>query len=135
MNRIQYCVLLFVVLEKLIFAIRIRRLLKLNIGSMKEGLEKEYVSDIKKQIGKVDYIFLSTDIEGLKLLKGFNIVLDYPENNLRNEYLDRFIDRDSPYDFIGTFMKHWNIWIDELKDQNYCKHIILKNGEYLQNIL
>lgn len=102
---------------------------------MKEGLEKEYVSDIKKQIGKVDYIFLSTDIEGLKLLKGFNIVLDYPENNLRNEYLDRFIDRDSPYDFIGTFMKHWNIWIDELKDQNYCKHIILKNGEYLQNIL
>ena len=66
---------------------------------------------------------------------GIEIQLFYPENKLRNEYLDRFIDRDSPYDFIGTIMKNWNIWIDELKEQDYCKHTILLEGEYLVDVL
>lgn len=102
-----------------------------------KGLQKKYIMDIKKQIGRVDCIFLSTDPEGLKLLQkhGFKITLIYPDNNLRNEYLDRYIERDSPYDFIGTFMKHWNIWINELKKQNYCEHIILKSGEYLTDVI
>ena len=99
------------------------------------GLQEEYVGDIKKYVGKVNYIFVSTDPYGLRLLhnKGFKITLIYPDNNLRNEYLDRYIDRDSPYDFIGTFMKHWHLWINELKEQKYCKHIILKKGEYLSD--
>ena len=102
-----------------------------------EGLQKEFIEDVKKQIGNVDYIFLSTEPDGLKLLQeqGIDITLVYPENELRNEYLDRFINRDSPYDFIGTFMKYWNTWINELKEQKSCKHIILKSDEYLQNVL
>jgi len=102
-----------------------------------KGLQKEYLDDIKNLTGKVDYIFISTDPDGLKLLhkEGFDITLIYPKNELRNEYLDRYIERDSPYDFIGTFMKHWNIWIDELKEQSYCKHIVLEKGKYLQDVL
>jgi hypothetical protein len=102
-----------------------------------KGLQKEYVQDVKKLIGKVDYIFISTDPEGLRLLneEGFDITLVYPKNELRNEYLDRYIDRDSSYDFIGTFMKHWNLWINELKEQKYCKHIILDSGQYLKDII
>lgn len=101
------------------------------------GLQKEYLQDIKSQIGKVDYIFISTDPDGLKLLneEGYDITLVYPENELRNEYLDRYIDRDSPYDFIGTFMKHWHIWLDELKQQDYCNHVVLKSGEYLRDTI
>jgi hypothetical protein len=101
------------------------------------GLQKEYIDDIKKNIGIVDYIFVSTDPDGLKLLhnEGFNILLVYPKNELREEYLDRYIERDSPYDFIGSFMKYWNIWIDELKEQTYCKHIILQQGQYLQDVI
>lgn len=102
-----------------------------------KGLQKEYIEDVKKYIGKVDYIFISTEPDGMKLLndEGFDILLVYPKNELRNEYLDRYIERDSPYDFIGTFMKHWNIWINELKEQKYCKHIILEKGQYLQDVL
>ena len=102
-----------------------------------EGLQKEYIKDIEDQIGKVDYLLISTDPEGLKLLQkmGFDIVLVYPENELRNEYLDRYIARDSPCDFIGAFMKYWDAWISELKEQTYCKHIVLKSGEYLQDVL
>lgn len=103
----------------------------------KENRTNEYIQEIKKYFGKVDYIFISTEPEGLKLLynEGFNITIVYPENNLRNEYLDRYIDRDSPYDFIGTFMKHWNIWLDELQEIQYCNHIQLKSGQYLQDVI
>ena len=100
-----------------------------------DGLQKKYIEDVKKQIKKVDYVFISTDPEGLKLLhdQGIDILLIYPQNELRSEYLDRFITRDDPTDFIGAFMKYWNIWINELKKQDYCKHIILKSGEYLND--
>lgn len=97
----------------------------------------EYVEDIKKHFGNVDYIFIATEPEGLKLLhkEGFPITLIYPEIELRNEYLDRYINRDSPHEFIGAFMKYWNPWINELKEQTYCNHIILRKGEFLKDIL
>lgn len=102
-----------------------------------KGMNKEYIEDIKNNIGKFEYIFISTDPEGLNLLRqeGFEITLVYPENELRSEYLDRYILRDSSCDFIGAFMKYWNIWIDELKEQTYCKHIVLKSGQYLQDVI
>ena len=111
--------------------------IEIEYWKYKDGLQKEYIDDVRKNIGKVDYIFISTDPEGLKLLheNGFEITFVYPENELRNEYLDRYILRDSPYDFIGTFMKYWNLWIDELKDQKYCKHIVLKSDQYLKDVL
>ena len=112
--------------------------LEIEYWKFKEnGLYDEYVKAINDNIDKVDYIFISTEPDGLKLLndRGFDIILVYPKNELRNEYLDRYIDRDSPYDFIGTFMKHWNIWIDELKEQKYCKHIVLESGQYLQDVI
>lgn len=103
----------------------------------KDQTTKKYIDDIKQYIGVVDYIFLASDPDGLKILhnEGFNILLVYPKNELREEYLNRFIERDSPYDFIGSFMKYWNIWIDELKILSYCQHIVLKKGEYLQDVL
>ena len=102
-----------------------------------KGFHEEYIKDVKNKIGVVDYIFISTDPHGLKLLKeqGLSITLVYPDNQLRNEYLDRYLDRDCPYEFIGTFMKHWDLWINELKNLNYCRHIILKRGEYLKDVL
>jgi hypothetical protein len=100
-----------------------------------EGLEDKYVDDVRKQIGVVDYVFISTDPECLERLRkdGIDFTLVYPENNLRNEYLERYIKRDSPYEFIGTFMKYWDLWIDELKKQKNCRRIILKSGEYLSD--
>lgn len=101
------------------------------------GLQKKYVEDVKKYFGAVEYIFVATDPEGMKLLydEGFDITLIYPKNELREEYLERYIARDSPYDFIGSFMKYWHIFINELKNQEYCKHIVLDSGQYLKDVL
>jgi len=103
-----------------------------NVGEI-----KQYVNDIKSYINKVDYIFISTDPEGLKLLKdtGLEITLVYPDISLRNEYLDRYIKRDSPSDFIGVFMKYWDSWLQELKKIYYCDHIVLTKGQFLKDVL
>jgi hypothetical protein len=96
-----------------------------------------YIQDVIKMIGRTQYLFISTEPLILKELNKLNVdvKLIYPENKLRNEYLDRFIERDSPHDFIGAIMKYWNVWINELKEQNYCEHIILKSGQYLQDVI
>jgi len=96
-----------------------------------------YIQDVIGAFGKTKYLFISTDPVILKELHktGIEILLIYPVNQLRNEYLDRFLNRDSPCDFIGAVMKYWNVWINELKEQKYCKHIVLQSGQYLQNVL
>lgn len=103
----------------------------------KGDFPNNYVHDVIDAIGKIKYLFISTDPVILKALHilGIKILLLYPENELRNEYLDRYINRDDPYDFIGSIMKNWDIWINELKDQNYCRHIILKSGEFINDII
>jgi len=96
-----------------------------------------YIQNVVTLLGKTKYLFISTDpviLKGLNEL-GINILLIYPENELRNEYLDRYIERDSPNSFIGVFMKYWDVWLNELKEQNYCKHTILKKGQYLADII
>jgi len=96
-----------------------------------------YIQDVLKENGKVKYLFISTDPVILKELNKFSIAIQlvYPLNELRNEYLDRYINRDDSYDFIGTMMKNWDTWIDKLKEQTYCKHYMLKTGEYLSDII
>ncbi len=95
-----------------------------------------YIADAMGLFTKTNYLFISTDPVILQAIdKRIQIHLFYPENKLRNEYLDRYIQRNSSHEFIGAFMKYWDIWIDELKEQKYCKHTILKSGEYLQDVL
>lgn len=96
-----------------------------------------YIKDVTMMLGKCKYLFISTDpviSKGLKEL-GIEVKLIYPSIELRNEYLDRYIDRDSPSDFIGEVMKNWTTWITELHEQNYCKQIELESGEYISDVL
>ncbi|MCH8069781.1 MAG: hypothetical protein IID16_11020 [Candidatus Marinimicrobia bacterium] len=102
-----------------------------------ENFPYNYIQEVVNSIGKTKYLFISTDpiiLKGLNKLS-IEIKLIYPKNELRNEYLDSYLTRDDPYDFIGTIMKKWNIWLDELKDQNYCTHAILEKGQYLQDVI
>jgi len=67
--------------------------LSLQIICSQLQLKKKLDYQTQKYIGLVDYIFIATEPDGLKLLNenGFNVTLVYPEKELRNEYLDRYI--------------------------------------------
>ena len=103
----------------------------------KGNFPKNYIDDIKSAMGKYEYIFFSTDPVVLKQLykEGASITLVYPRNKLKREYMERFLMRESHIDFIRAIDTYWNDWIDELKEQNYCEHILLDSGQYLQDVV
>jgi len=108
-----------------------------------ETFPDNYISDIVDKLNTIKYLFISTNPVALKKLNelGFNIVLIYPKNELKEEYFRRFTNRikgdpiNIHLDFLETMDTYWDGWLNELKEQNYCTHIILKSGEYLQNVL
>lgn len=96
-----------------------------------------YIKDIKAKIGKVKYIFISTNPVVLKQLYklDISITLIYPKNNLKEKYIKRFIKRGSHKDFIDMLNNNWDKWINELKEQDYCRHIVLNDNQYLEDIV
>jgi len=102
-----------------------------------DNFPTNYIEDIKSQIGKVDYIFISTNPVVLKELNklGIEITLVYPKLKLRKEYLKRYEDRGSTNNFIKMIDDNWYDWLYELHEQSYCNHIELSSDEYLSNVL
>jgi len=98
---------------------------------------ENYIQEVIKFLGKTKYLFISTDPVILKGLNKLNIKIHlvYPQNKLKKEYHKRYRERKSHTDFIEAYDKYWDIWLNELKEQKYCNHIILKKGQYLQAIL
>lgn len=94
---------------------------------------KNIIADIKQQIGKKEYIFISTNPIVLKELYKDNIkfILIYPDIKLKREYMKRYIDRGSSNDFIKTLDTNWDMWIEELSKLNYDK-IVLNENEFIK---
>ncbi len=96
-----------------------------------------YIRDIVSMIGKIKYIFISTNPIVLKQLNclGYNIDLFYPDNKLKSEYFKRFANRNDHIDFIITMNIYWDMWLNELKEQNYSYHTVLKSEEHLEDVI
>lgn len=96
-----------------------------------------YIKAVLEKVGKVKYLLISTDPNILKeLIKQVDqITLIYPDNSLKEEYMKRYCQRKSPYDFIGVLYMHWDEWLNDLKQQDYCKHIVLNSGQYLSDVI
>lgn len=96
-----------------------------------------YIQDVISQVGKVDYIFISADPVVLKRLyaRGITVKLVYPDISLKEEYMKRYVERESANDFVGWIYKSWDTLITELQQQDYCEHTVLNKNQYLQQIL
>lgn len=103
----------------------------------KEFFPQNYIEHIKKNIGKVDIILISShEVVRDALVKEkmmFNLV--YPYDNLKDEYLKRYKQRGSNDGFIKLIGNNWNEWILQLRKQKDCNHIVLKSGQYLSDII
>jgi len=95
------------------------------------------IQDIEKELCTNKKVLIDTNPIVLKKLfqSGIKIKLFYPNNNLKNKYINNFIERGSSKDFIELLNKNWDKWIDELKEQQYCEQIVLGDEEYLELFL
>ena len=100
---------------------------------------QNYIDHIKANLDKggVDFIFVSShDVVRDALVKaGLVFTLIYPTRSMKNEYLQRYRNRGSDENFIKLLDGSWGKFMDSLEEQQNCKHIQLKNGEYLSDYM
>lgn len=102
----------------------------------KADFPRNYIEHIKENIGKADIICISSHKEVRDALfnEGLHFTLIYPSFVLKAEYMDRYRWRGSPDGFIKLINTNWDIWLEELKNQEGCEHLVLGEGQYISDV-
>jgi len=103
----------------------------------KSDFPRNYIEHIKSNIGKTDTIMVSShkEVRDALVENGIFFTLVYPEPSIREEYVQRYIDRGSPESFVKLLTTNWDSWISELEEQRGCDKIKLKKGQYLSDVI
>jgi hypothetical protein len=108
----------------------------LSEGVRNPDFPKNYISHIKENIGKVDYIFVSSHKE-VRSEMNFNLIsyiLVYPHESLIKEYIERFTKRGNDEKFIEFICKNWFQFINDLKNEDCRQKIQLLQGQFLSDV-
>ena len=86
-----------------------------------------YIEHIKSNIGKYEYIFVSSHKEVREALVDNCLLfyLVYPDFDDIDIYIERYKQRGSPERFIDLVRNNWEEWIYELEGQEDCINIQL----------
>lgn len=87
-----------------------------------------YIQHIKDHLETEDVIFVSSHKSVREALKQNNVpyFLIYPQEGMKEEWLNRFKNRGNDKTFIDFQDEHWNEFIDDMKNEEYPTHIELK---------
>ena len=98
-----------------------------------------YIKYIKENIGKVDYIFVSSHSEVRKALakEKIKFTLVVPNKKLLNDWMIRMYNRGNDDAFINLQIDNWDKWLNEIEEEKgtYSKLIKLQKNEYLADVL
>jgi uncharacterized glyoxalase superfamily protein PhnB len=96
-----------------------------------------YIDHIVHNIGTASLILVSTheDVRDALVNHGIEFTLVYPDQTLKDEYLQRFRDRGSPDGFVDLMDKNWDTFIGQLQDQEGATHVQLQAGQHLSDIV
>ena len=102
----------------------------------KTEFPSNYVDKVKDDIGSYHIIFVSShkEVRNALVERKIPFILVYPDVKSKEEYLQRYRKRGSSEDFINNVDANWEEWLKDMKKQKGCKHIVLKEGEYLTDI-
>ena len=111
-----------------------------SMFSKHTGFPETYIDHVE-EILRVGYamIFVSSHKDVREELKRRNIpyISVYPEESLKDEYLERFKSRGNPDFFIELIDNNWDEWLKGLREEDWsgCFHKVLGSGEYLWDVL
>lgn len=103
----------------------------------KKDFPNNYMSHIKKNIDKADFIMISShkDVRDALVKENLDFVLFYPDKKLKSKYLTLYRNRRNAEEFIKLISDNWDNWILECEEQKGCVHIVLKENQYISNII
>ncbi len=107
-----------------------------NTKERNPNFPQNYIEHIKANIGKYEYIFVSSHKEVRESLLNncLFFFLVYPDRGRKEEFIQRYKDRGNNESFIQLVDSKWDEWIDELDYYRFvhgCEriHMILDNLE------
>ena len=93
-----------------------------------------YIDHIKENIGKVDFIFVSSHLQVREALTnaGISFCTVYPKEEMLNEWVGRMYRRGNDAKFINFQIDHWDEFMHNITFEPYGFGIHrLGNNEYL----
>jgi hypothetical protein len=95
---------------------------------------KNYIEHIKENIGKVDFIFVSSHLQVRQALTDNNIEFCtvYPEPNCLDEWIGRMYRRGNDKAFIDFQIKNWEKFVNDVNDEPHGDFLYrLGHNQYL----
>jgi len=113
-----------------------------NFSWIEEGVRhpdfpNNYMKHIKENIGKADYILVSShDIvrEALEA-NDINYTLVYPAVELKDEYIERYKARGNNEGFVKFIESNWEQFIAAIEKETFPKLVKLEKGQFLASVL
>ena len=102
-----------------------------GVKERNKDFPENYISHIKENIGKYDYILVSSHEEVRQALYDECIFfyLVYPDVSDKGMYIERYKTRGSDDNFIKLINDNWEEWIHQLSfDEVGCKNISMPTG-------
>jgi len=98
-----------------------------NTKERDPNFPQNYIEHIKDNIGKVDFIFVSSHAEVRKALieNNIKVILVYPDKSLKNEFIKRYKERGNDESFIKFIDSNWDKFIDDIENDNQYSNITL----------
>lgn len=95
---------------------------------------KNYIDHIKENIGKYEFIFVSShkEVREALLENCIFFYLVYPDRTRKDEFIKRYKNRGNDEKFVELVSNKWDDWMNEIRFlPDGCKHInmVLDNLE------
>ena len=103
----------------------------------KDKFPANYIKHIQTTYKDYDITLVSSHqlVREALVAAGLDFWLVYPQADLKNEYLRRYARRLSPPEFIKMMDENWDSFIQSCQAQQGAKHLQLKSGQYLDNVI
>lgn len=107
-----------------------------STGKRNPDFPNNYIQHIKENIGKVDFIFVSSHDDVRRALEDnlITYILVIPEPSLKAEWIGRCWLRGSDENFLRLIDSQWDNWVNPVKIYQECDAtgiVWLQSGEYL----
>ena len=102
---------------------------------------QNYVEHIENNIGKYNYIFISShkSVRDLLAAAGIPFAVVYPRRSEKSIYIERYTQRGSSQSFIDCIINKWETLISDCEANCYQQHdsvcVILGNSETISDVI
>ena len=107
-------------------------------GQPNPAFPENYITHIKTLLQTPDLIIMVGVHDVVRdqiVANGIRFTLVYPEQQLKDEYMERYTKRGSHPGLIKKLDQMWDAFTSSCAGQKDCRHVVLKSGEYLEDVM